>query len=134
LVEPKSKRACNDWLENDAYFPEWDGWNVKTFYKALDVLHQHWSEVQERMGETLYDRLPEMDRELGLLLVDTTSQYFASKRDDKEVAEIAAEWEEHLFGGEEEEEPIFTEPQVVNEPPCGYRVTTRMVIPGSRKW
>ena len=49
LVDPKSKRACNEWLEREAYFPEWDGWDVQHIYRALDVLHEHWGEVEQEL-------------------------------------------------------------------------------------
>ena len=38
IVDPMSKRAANEWLQEDAYFPEAEGWEVQHYYRALDLL------------------------------------------------------------------------------------------------
>jgi transposase len=128
LVDPRSKAACNDWLEQHAYFPEWDDWAVHQFYRALDILHEHWEELEERLFEVLYERLPERDREMGLLLADTTTAYFASKHNDEEIAAIEAEWEAYDAG--EGPKPVFRRPQVVNEPPLRMQGKNKDGHPG----
>jgi len=128
LVDPKSKAACNEWLERDAYFPEWDDWAVHQFYRAMDILDEHWGEIEERLFGVLYERLPQSDREQGLLLSDTTSLYFASKHNDREIAEIGSEWEAYDAG--EGPEPVFRRPQVVNEPPLRLQGKNKDGHPG----
>jgi hypothetical protein len=117
LVDPKSKRACNEWLAEDAYFPEAEGWQVQHFYRALDMLEAHANEVSAAISKAVRDRLdPEA---LRLVLMDTTSTYFESDYDDEERAAIAEEWLAHYRG--EREAPSAPEPQVVNEPPVRLR-------------
>ena len=41
LIDPLGKHACNEWLKEDAYFPESEEWDVQHFYQALDILHDH---------------------------------------------------------------------------------------------
>lgn len=128
LVDPKSKAACNEWLESAAYFPEWDDWAVHHFYRAMDILHEHWEELEERLYEALYACLPEDDRRLGILLADTTSQYFASKHNDKEIGEVKEEWDAYDAG--KEPKPVFRRPQVVNDPPLRLQGKNKDGHPG----
>jgi hypothetical protein len=117
LVDPKSKRACNEWLQTDAYFPEAEGWQVDQFYRALDLLESEAEALTDHIEEAVAGRLdPE---ELRLLLLDTTSSYFASDLDDVERAAVAADWEAHDRG--EGREPRTPRPQVVNTPPLRLR-------------
>lgn len=75
LVDPKSKRACDAWLKDLAYFPEWDEkWGVQHFFRARDVFHDEWADVESILFEALWERIPEEAR--AFLLVDTTSKYF----------------------------------------------------------
>jgi len=117
LVDPKSKLACNEWLQNEAYFPEAEDWDVQHFYRALDILHDHAEEIDGVVMRAVRDRLPAED--LKLLLVDTTSSYFESDYDDRERAQIQAEWEAHDQG--DRSEPMVPRPQVVNRPPLRLR-------------
>jgi len=117
LVDPKSKRACNEWLKEEAYFPEAEDWQVQHFYRALDVLEQHSEGLADHLMATVRERLP-LD-ELKLLLADTTATYCESDLDDLERASIAEEWAS--FDGGTGPEPSMPRPQVVNEPPLRMR-------------
>lgn len=117
LVDPKSKLACNEWLQKHAYFPEAEGWKVQVFYKALDILHAHAEELERALQGTLREQLDPSC--LDLLLIDTTSSYFESDFDDVERAAIAEEWK--AFYEDRGPEPLAPEPQVVNEPPMRMR-------------
>lgn len=111
LVDPKSKRACNDWLLELAYFPEADRpWDVQHFYRALDVLHEHWDEVEATLFHALWERTPPELRKVWL--VDTTSLYFEMTRSDKELAELLDEHIEAQLAGTTP--PMAPLPSVVN--------------------
>lgn len=113
LVDPQSKLACNDWLKDQAFFPEGEDWEVHHFYRALDVLHDHWAEIEEALFDALSARTPEPLRLLQL--VDTTSLYFESRLNDEERGEVDQKWAAFLTGnGEQPRHPM---PQVVNDPP-----------------
>ena len=84
LVDPQSKRACNDWIKDFVWFPEGEGWDVQHFYRALDLLEEHEHEVLAALQEAVAGRLPADD--LKLLLLDTTSSYFETDLDDVERA------------------------------------------------
>lgn len=118
LVDPKSKLACNDWLKDRAYFPEGEGWHVRQFYKALDVLQEHDAELDRAIMQGLRSKLP--PEELELLLLDTTSVYFESDLDDVERADVQADWDAY-DRGLRLEEPLTPRPQVVNDPPLRMR-------------
>lgn len=118
LVDPKSKRACNEWLRDEAWFPEAEGWDVQQFYRALDLLEEHADEVDAAVVDALRDNLP--DGSLALMLIDTTSSYFETDYDDVERAEIAQRWSA-FDEGETEVKPRSPRPQVVNEPPMRMR-------------
>ena len=113
IVDPMSKRAANEWLQEDAYFPEAEGWDVQHFYRALDLLHEHWDDLESRLFRSLWERATEEERRLWL--IDTTSMYFEATIDDEDRAELAAEWASH-DAGELEKAPRRPRPQVVNEP------------------
>ena len=117
VVDPTSKRACNEWLQERAWFPEADGWEVHVFYRALDLLEQHADELSDVLLRSSRRRLPTHD--LRLLLLDTTSTFFSSELTDVERAEIEAEWVRYEAG--EGPEPSMARPQVVNEPPVRMR-------------
>lgn len=117
LVDPQSKRACNEWVKEGAWFPEAEGWQVQHFYRALDVLEQHETELLTVLRRAVRDRLSK--QELELLLIDTTSSYFHIDSDDAERAELASDWEAHRKG--EREAPGPPEPADVNDPPLRLR-------------
>lgn len=117
LEDPKSKRACNEWLKDEAWFPEAADWKVHHFYRALDLLDLHHDEVSAALEQAVVAMLPET--ELQLLLLDTTSSYMASDFDDVERAEIAEDWLAHERG--EGPRPRVPQPQVVNRPPLRMR-------------
>jgi len=113
IVDPMSKRAANDWLKEDAYFPEAEDWDIQHYYRALDLLHEHWDDLEARLFQALWDRATEDERRLWLF--DTTSMYFEAAIDDEERAELAVEWDAYDTG-EREKPPRRPRPQVVNEP------------------
>lgn len=117
LVDPMSKRACNVWLQERAYFPEADGWGVHVFYRALDLLDTHAEPLSEALLAAVRRRMPA--EELRMLLLDTTSSFFATEWSDAERAEVEAEWE--AFDRGEGARPEQPRPQVVNDPPMRMR-------------
>lgn len=117
LVDPVSKRACNEWLQERAWFPEAEGWEVHVFYRALDLLEQHADELGEVLLRSSRRRLPAEN--LRLLLLDTTSTFFSSELTDVERAEVEAEWVQYDAG--EGPKPSTPRPQVINEPPMRMR-------------
>ena len=110
IVDPMSKRAANEWLQRDAYFPEAEGWDVHHFYRALDMLHEHSDEIETRVGEALLAVSSEEDRMV--FLVDTTSMFFEALLNDREIAALALAWEE----AEDGNLPLRPRPRVINEP------------------
>jgi hypothetical protein len=117
LVDPGSKRACNQWVQDVVWFPEGEGWDVHVFYRALDVLEQHSEQLSDALLASSRRRLPK--DELRLLLMDTTSSFFASDLDDVERASVEADWDAHDAG--ERSAPHEPRPQVVNDPPLRMR-------------
>jgi hypothetical protein len=81
LVDPGSKRACNQWVQDVVWFPEGEGWDVYVFYRALDVLEQHSEQLSDALLAS--SLLPKEELRL-LLLMDTTSSFFATDLDDVE--------------------------------------------------
>lgn len=90
LVDPCSKRACNEWIENEARFPEADGLDVQHFYRALDIFYEYEEEVFDAIGRSARENVP--DDELKTLLFDTTTSYVESDYDDQERKQIAEGW------------------------------------------
>lgn len=117
LADPMSKRACNEWLQDEAWFPEAADWQVHHFYRSLDLLDRHHQEIAQVVERAVVDRLP--DEDPALLLLDTTSSYMESDFDDVERAQIAEDWLAHERG--ESDEPRAPQPQVVNKPPLRMR-------------
>lgn len=118
LVDPGSKRACNEWVQDVVWFPEADGWDVHLFYRALDVLEQHAEEMARFVTDSSRRRLPTAD--LQLLLMDTTSTFFATDLDDVERAWVAADWDEYE-AGRRPKPPSEPRPQVLNDPAVRMR-------------
>jgi hypothetical protein len=117
LVDPQSKLACNDWIQDQAYFPEGEGWKVDQFYAALDVMEAHAAEISDRVARGQLARLePEQRRHL---LLDTTAAFTESEMDDEQRAEIASWWDAHDAG--QLPAPVDPRPQVVNDPPLRMR-------------
>jgi hypothetical protein len=127
IVDPKSKRAANEWLQQDAYFPEAEGWEVQHYYRALDFLHEHWEELEKRMFEALWAVSSEEDRLFWL--IDTTSSYFESTLDDQEKLELENDWQA-FEEGERDRPPHRPRPQVVNEPALRMRGHSKDGHPG----
>ncbi|MDB5100180.1 MAG: transposase [Cyanobacteria bacterium RYN_339] len=87
MSDPKSKHACNFWAKERAYLPEAKGWDVQHYYRALDVLHDHWEELEKVLETHLWKGLSPEERMLRL--VDTTSLYFEARQNDKELKDLA---------------------------------------------
>ena len=61
MCDPKSKHACNTWAKERAYLPEAKDWDVQHYYRALDVLHDHWEALEkalEKFGKNFPGGLP----------------------------------------------------------------------------
>ena len=113
LVDPKSKLACNDWLQKIAYFPEaGPKWGVQHFYRSMDLMHDHCDDVEDTVYEAMWELLPPGLR--GTWLVDTTSMYFEMNRSDEELDELLAAHNDAAAAGTKP--PLAPVPQVVNEP------------------
>lgn len=121
LVDPGSKLACNQWIQDEVWFPEGADWDVHVFYRALDLLEEHSDELSAALLASSRRRLPA--DELRLLLMDTTSSFVSTGLDDVERAEIAAEWEEHDAG--RGPAPALPRPQVINDPAVRMRGHSR---------
>lgn len=117
LVDPVSKRACNQWVRDDAWLPDLADTDVHHFYRALDLLQAHKDDVLAAIGRAAREGLP--DDELATLLLDTTTSYSESSLDDAERAQIADEWAAYDAG--DAPKPLVPRPQVVNEPAMRMR-------------
>jgi hypothetical protein len=117
LVDPASKRACNEWLGNEAWFPEGEGCDVHHFYRALDLIEEHADDVLDAVGRAARESCS--TDELAMLLIDTTTSYMESEYDDAERKQIHEEWVAHRNG--EADRPTAPVPQVVNDPPFRMR-------------
>lgn len=92
LVDPKSKRACNDWVADRAFMPEATGWQVQHFYRALDILHEHWEDLEKLLADHLDALLTDDERRQQL--VDTTTLYFEAEMTDREIALLNEKWDD----------------------------------------
>ncbi len=117
LVDPASKRACNEWVRNEAWLPEAADVDVQHFYRALDLMDAHTDAILDAVGRAAREACP--DDELATLLIDTTTSYFESEFDDVERRQILEEWE--AFWDGRGAEPAAPPPQVVNDPPLRMR-------------
>lgn len=114
LADAKSKHACNQWVADRAYMPEAKGWQVHQFYRAMDVLHDHWLDVESALRDRIEQGMtPEEKR---LHLVDTTSLYFEARHNDRELAELAGAWEA-ADADEDTPDPKRSRPTSFNSPP-----------------
>lgn len=112
LVDPKSKLACNDWVQDRGFMPEAKGWQVQHFYRALDILHEHWDELEELLAKHLDTLLT--DEERRRQLIDTTSMYFEAQMTDREIALLNEKWDDFEKDGSLPE-PRRPRPQQPNE-------------------
>ena len=112
LVDPKSKRACNDWIASRAFMPEAAGWQVQHLYRALDIIHEHWEELEELLATHLDALLT--DEERRRQLIDTTSMYFEAEMTDREIALLNEKWDDFEKDGSLPE-PRRPRPQKPNE-------------------
>jgi transposase len=72
LVDPGSKRACWDWIENDAYLPEGRELKLQHLYRAMDFL----DDCHESLEEALYAHRRSLFDQVELVYYDTSSTYF----------------------------------------------------------
>jgi transposase len=72
LVDPSSKLACWDWIENDAYLPDGRGLALQHLYRAMDFL----DDCHEPLEEALYSHRRTLFDKVDLVYYDTTSTYF----------------------------------------------------------
>ena len=115
LYEPMSKQACNDWVKHTGFMPEAEGWDVHQFYRAMDVLHDHWEELEEFLAERLTANMT--PDELRLRLLDTTSLYFEARHNDVELAELDTAWDDWERDPDvKAKPPRRAAPATVNEP------------------
>ena len=115
LYDPMSKNACNDWVKNTGFLPEAEGWDVHQFYRAMDVLHEHWNELEPYLEKRILASLDEDQQ--GLRLVDTTSLYFEARHNDAELATLAERWDAYdADPSANAKPPRRNRPAVVNEP------------------
>lgn len=112
LVDPKSKLACNDWIASRGFVPEGKGWQVQHLYRALDILHEHWEELEELLAAHLDALLTPEERKRQL--VDTTSMYFEAQMTDREIALLNEKWDDFEADGSLPE-PRRPRPQQPNE-------------------
>ena len=78
-LEPSSKRAATEWVEQDVVIPGLATLDVQHCYRAMDVLLEHGHLVQERVFFTVASLL---NLEVDLLFFDTTSTYFEIEGED----------------------------------------------------
>jgi transposase len=72
LVDPASKRACAEWIEQDAWLPGTQSLQLQHLYRAMDFLDDCHEELEAALyahRRTLFDRVE-------LVYYDTTSTYF----------------------------------------------------------
>jgi hypothetical protein len=112
LVDPKSKLACNDWIAARGFMPEAVGWQVQHLYRALDILHDEWEELEDLLAEHLDALLS--DDERARQLVDTTSMYFEAQLTDREIALLNEKWDDFEADGSLPQ-PRRPRPQQPNE-------------------
>jgi len=99
-------------VRNEGYMPEAEGWQVQHFYRALDILHEHWDELEEVLGRHLVAHLSDEERKMQL--VDTTSLYFEAQMTDREIALLNEKWDDFEADGSLPE-PWRPRPTQVNE-------------------
>ena len=115
LYDPVSKHACNEWVKDTGFLPEAEGWDVHQFYRAMDVLHEHWDELEQRTETHILASLQPQEKELRL--VDTTSMYFEARSNDAEFARLAERWDAWEQDPDERAKPPRrSRPATVNEP------------------
>src|SRR5690606_10799888 len=114
LVDPMSKRSCNEWVASEGWIEglDTDDVAVHHFYRARDLMHDHADAILEAIGAAARAKCSQ--DELTALLMDTTTTSSESDMADLERQQIAAEW--RAFDAGEGPEPMEPVPQVINEP------------------
>src|SRR5271165_4854629 len=72
MVDPSSKLACWDWIENDAYLADSGDLKLQHLYRAMDFL----DDCHESLEEALYAHRRTLFDQVELVYYDTTSTYF----------------------------------------------------------
>jgi transposase len=72
MVDPRSKLACSDWLENDAWLPGTRAVKLQHLYRAMDFL----DDCHEELEHALYAHRRSLFDKVELVYYDTTSTYF----------------------------------------------------------
>lgn len=80
LVDPVSKRACNQWVRDDAWLPELPDTEVHHFYRALDLLQAHKDDVLAAIARAAREGLPDDFRMLKTPLKLRPMHHRASRR------------------------------------------------------
>lgn len=117
-LDPKSKHAIPEWLDQDVALPgvEASAITDDVLYRAMDFAIAHDEAIQEAVFHEVAHLL---NLEVDLLFYDTTSLSIHADLTDEDRAELQRLWEAHDAG--EAEEPALPRPQVVNDPPLRER-------------
>ena len=120
-LAPKSKHATPEWLAVEAFVPDVpeDVYDER-LYRAMDFLLAASDEVQRAVFFACANLL---NLDVGLLLYDTTSAWFAMEDDDGERADRAERWE--AFDAGEGAEPTRPRPAVAGSGQGARRAASR---------
>lgn len=77
-LAPASKLAISEWIEKDVYIPQLPSAGVQVFYRAMDFLLEHQTELEQEIYWAVADLL---NLEVDLLFFDTTSTYFETEEE-----------------------------------------------------
>ena len=81
----------------------------------MDVLHEHWDELEQHTEARILASLSPEEKELRL--VGTTSLYFEARHNDAELARLAERWDAYDADPDESAKPPRrSRPAAVNEP------------------
>lgn len=72
LLEPMSKRAVDEWVREDIYFPENEGLELQHFYRGLDFLEDCKDTIED---ELFWKTRTLFNRKVDIIFYDTTSTY-----------------------------------------------------------
>jgi len=78
-LNPSSKLAIEDWVEDEAFIPGVNSVESKNLYRSMDFL----LEIKDKLEYKVYDSIAHLlNLEVDLLYFDTTSSYFEVKPDE----------------------------------------------------
>jgi len=75
LLDPMSKLRVSEWVKT-IYRPEWERLELNHFYRALDFLAEHKTQIEEALYARVWDLF---NLKLDLVLWDTTTTYFEGR-------------------------------------------------------